>query len=330
MSDEIETLGLASIGALSSSVPVDEVNEAAQKSVCANCGQPVTEKFCEHCGQLNSDFHRPIWTLTKDVLSDAFSLDGRIARTLPKLMFAPGYVTRAYLEGKRARFVPPFRLFLLASLIFFFTLFAMGERVGWGKDLYVIPLQDGGYSVTLGTPDILGGDDAGNVSEMSAEEIRQLIIEASRIDTEMSEEQEAYLNIVVRVVEDQRELMSGIERWAPRLSFLVLPLMAMFLTLAYAWVRRVYVYDHVITSLHFQSFAYILGALIMIVGLLLGGGAAWGLLLLPAYLYRQLRVTYQSGKITSGIRAFVLFLLLVICLVLVSAGASVLGYLDLN
>jgi len=110
----------------------------------------------------------------------------------------------------------------------------------------------------------------------------------------------------------------------------LLPLMAAFLTLVYAWVKRIYVYDHVITSLHFQSFAYILGASIMYAGIPLGGSAAWAFFLLPVYLYRQLRVTYQSGRIVSGIRVFVLLLLLITCLVAVSVGASVLGYLDLN
>ena len=302
----------------------------AQKSVCANCGHPVTGKFCDNCGQLTSDFHRPIWTLTKDVLSDALSLDGRIARTLPSLMFAPGRVTRAYLEGKRARYVPPFRLFLLTSLIFFFTLFAMGERVGWGQDLYVLPMPGGGYSIAFGTPEILGGDEAGDISALSSDDIKELLIEELGNDPEFVEGRDAYLNTVVRVLENQREITMGIERWVPRLGFLILPLMALFLTLAYAWVRRIYVYDHVITSLHFQSFAYILGAAIMISGLLIGGHVAWALFFIPIYLYRQLRVTYQSGRITSGIRALMLFILLFTSLVLVSVGASVLGYLDLN
>lgn len=330
MSDETEILGLASMGALSGTAPGNDAEDAAAKNICANCGSELTGKFCDDCGQLASDFHRPIWTLVKDMMSDALSLDGRIARTLPKLLFAPGVITRAYLEGKRARYVPPFRLFLLASLIFFFTLFTMGHRVGWGEELYVLPLPDGGYSITFGAPEFLGGDEAGDLSALSSEEIRDLMLAELEKDGGMGAEQDAFVETAVRVLENQRELTMAIERWVPRLSLTILPFMVLFLTLAYAWVRRIYVYDHVITSLHFQSFAYFLGALIMVIGFFLGGNIAWALLFIPVYLYRQLRVTYQSGRILSGIRALLLLLLLLTCLVLVSVGASMLGYFDLK
>jgi len=330
VSDEFETLGAASLGALTGGAPAEQADDAAGQNKCANCGQLLAGKFCENCGQLASNFHKPIWTLSKDIMSDAFSVDGRIARTLPKLMFSPGLVTRAYLEGKRARYVPPFRLFLLASLIFFFTLFAMGDRVGWGDDLYVLPLPNGGYSITFGTPDLLGGDETGDISALSTEDIKALL------ETEISKEaapntdQAEYVDMAVRILENQREITRGIERWVPRLSILILPLMTLFLTLVYAWVRRIYVYDHIITSLHFQSFAYILGALIMVAGFFVGGIAAWALLFIPVYIYRQLRVIYGSGRITSGIRTLMLLILLLTCLVAVTVGASVLGYLDLQ
>ena len=329
MSDEFEIAGLASVGALSKSAPVDEAREAANQNSCANCGADVRGRYCPACGQLNSDFHRPIWTLVSDVMADAFSFDGRIARTIPALMFRPGRVTRAYLEGQRARYVPPFRLFLLASLLFFFALFSMGSRLGLGDNIYYMPDSDGGFSVTIGTPEIIQEMGNDGSEELTPELLREIL--EREIDRDDSTDMdERLIDEAVRIYENQQLLFMGIERWAPRLSFLILPLMTLFLTVMYLWYRRIYVYDHVILSLHFQSFAYLLGAANIFLGQFVGGGVAWSLFLIPIYLYRQIRETYKSGRIITGIRVLALLILLALCLILVSAGASFLGYRDLG
>ncbi len=329
MSDEFETAGLASLGGLAGSAPVDDANQAEAENRCANCGAPIRGRYCDQCGQLASDFHRPIWTLVKDVLTDAFSLDGRIARTIPSLMLRPGHVTRAYLEGQRARFVPPFRLFLLASLLFFFALFSMGSRIGIGNNLYIMPLPNGGYSIAFGADGLFETEGTELPEEITAESLRKIL--EREIDQDQNTEiDDQFIETAVKAYENQRLIFMGIERWAPRLSFLILPLMTLFLTAMYLWYRRIYVYDHVILSLHFQSFAYLLGAGNLFIGQYIGGSIAWTLLLIPIYLYRQLRETYRSGRITSGIRVLFLLVLLVVCLSAVSVGASVLGYRDVG
>lgn len=330
MSDEFEIGAMASVGALAKTSPSVEAKEAQASSVCGNCGAPISSKFCQVCGQLASDFHRPIWTLVKDVLADAFSLDGRIARTIPALMFRPGWVTRSYLEGQRAKFVPPFRLFLLASLLFFFALFSLGNRLGIGQGLYFMPLPDGGYSVSFGEDGLLSKAGMEEGERLSGERLRELMEKQLMEEGGEEEVGSEFIDTAVKAYENQQLILMGIERWAPRLSFLILPLMTLFLSFVYFWRRRVYVYDHVIVSLHFQSFAYLLGAANIFIGQIVGGGIAWTLLLIPVYMYRQLRVTYQSGRFTSGIRVFILLLMLIVSLSLVSVGASILGYRDVN
>ena len=63
-------------------------------------------------------------------LVPSLALDGRIARTLPRLLFRPGSLSRDYSEDKRSRYVPPFRLFLLSSLLFYLVVFAFVESSG--------------------------------------------------------------------------------------------------------------------------------------------------------------------------------------------------------
>lgn len=93
---------------------------------CSNCGTALKGPICHSCGQDADTFHRPVWSLVLEVLDGFFSFDGRFWRTIPALMFRPGRITRHYLSGVRARYVQPFRLFIVASLAFFLV-FSFGD-----------------------------------------------------------------------------------------------------------------------------------------------------------------------------------------------------------
>jgi hypothetical protein len=151
MEQDAEAAGLASVGGLDSGThhPVEA------GAPCRNCGMRVEVRFCTNCGQLGTDFHRPIWDLVTSSIDDMFALDGRLWRTLPVLMLRPGRMTRDYIDGKRARFVPPFRLFLLfllTSVIFFLTVFTVLENQPWMKELKLTPgFQPQSEVVIVGT-----------------------------------------------------------------------------------------------------------------------------------------------------------------------------------
>lgn len=89
---------------------------------CCNCGALLAGDFCHVCGQSAQSLRRPFWALLGESLETLFSIDGRLARTVPPLLLLPGRMTRNYLDGQRARFIPPFRLYVFASLIFFVVL----------------------------------------------------------------------------------------------------------------------------------------------------------------------------------------------------------------
>lgn len=55
----------------------------------------------------------------RDVIGDLVNLDARIWRSLGTLAFKPGQLTRLYIEGQRARYTPPFRMYVVMSLAFF-------------------------------------------------------------------------------------------------------------------------------------------------------------------------------------------------------------------
>lgn len=95
----------------------DHVGEA-----CANCGTILLGPHCHVCGQ-QAHVHRSLGHAFEEFLHGLLHLDGRTWRTLPKLFFRPGTLTRQYITGKRADHVPPMALFLF-SVFAMFVVFA--------------------------------------------------------------------------------------------------------------------------------------------------------------------------------------------------------------
>lgn len=75
--------------------------------------------FCPDCGQKDVDLERPLRDLLAEVLREGLDLDGRAARTVRTLLLRPGRLTTEFLAGHRRRYTPPFRLYLVISVVFF-------------------------------------------------------------------------------------------------------------------------------------------------------------------------------------------------------------------
>lgn len=90
---------------------------------CLNCGTRLRGQYCGHCGQRSRNRLISIWQLLKEAFGDLLELDSRLWRTLGPLLVRPGRLTRDYLEGRRARYMPPFRTYLVLSVLFFVVAF---------------------------------------------------------------------------------------------------------------------------------------------------------------------------------------------------------------
>ncbi|MCB1051443.1 MAG: DUF3667 domain-containing protein [Acidobacteria bacterium] len=88
---------------------------------CANCGHEANQKFCPNCGQSTRSLRVSFASLVGDFLGDYFTLDSKLLRTLKPLVIKPGFLTVAFMEGKRQSYVPPLRLYLFMSILFFFS-----------------------------------------------------------------------------------------------------------------------------------------------------------------------------------------------------------------
>lgn len=94
------------------------------KTVCLNCDYEVkTEnRYCPNCGQENADKRISLLLLLQDAISTVFNFESRVFKTIPYFLFYPGRLTNEFLAGKRVRYMHPFKIYLLSSLLFFFVI----------------------------------------------------------------------------------------------------------------------------------------------------------------------------------------------------------------
>jgi len=100
-----------------------------KSTVCYNCGTHLlnNENYCPNCGQENHSKQASTRQLLKDFFDTYLSFDSKLFITVRPLLFSPGALTRDYLDGKRVRFVPPIRLFIFLSFVYFGITFLTGD-----------------------------------------------------------------------------------------------------------------------------------------------------------------------------------------------------------
>ena len=82
--------------------------------------------------------------LVADVLEDQLVLNRALPRTLGGLLFRPGFLTAEYIQGRIVRYIAPFRLYLVSSVVFFLLLSFLGLS---GLQVNVTGTDDLGASV---------------------------------------------------------------------------------------------------------------------------------------------------------------------------------------
>lgn len=336
---------------------------------CSNCGTPLKGQICHSCGQDSDILQRPFWNHVMEILDGQFGIDGKLWRTLPALIFRPGYVTRNYISGVRARYVQPFRLYIFASFVFLFLLWGGSGGIG---DLFQNEAMDVDPEVMAGleaelaaleeeSPEqvaqirrVMDGIQAGSpvASEgpVSEPDTDGLTLEGAFASPEMREDMKAGVRRALLpeqpgdsepVADDPDEVginvdVSGLS-WLPyaareRLSdqieiiiddptrwfdamrasmtwmlILLLPVYALVIAIGQVWRRGFYYYDHLIVSLHFHSFLFVLLSGLILLSPLIGGfGVLVFLVWSNYYLYRIHRAVYEHGRFMAAIRTITL------------------------
>ena len=264
---------------------------------CQNCGTRLAGPYCANCGQRHEPHIHSLPHFAAEAAETLTHADSRLWRTLGHLLARPGRLTREFFAGRRTRYLPPFRLYVVVSLLYFVLIAVLPDAP--------TPVRFNAGDTTTGaaTPaDTTAGGTAAS---------------ATCTGIEYDGPGDAWLEPALKGACDKatadggaglaRAFMANV----PRALFVFLPLIAAVAMLLYWRPRRYYV-EHLLFFLHNHSAVFValgLHALISAVpgvavietplGLAVAAYLLW-------YPYRALRVVYQQGRSRSLAKYFML------------------------
>ncbi|MGQ0642819.1 MAG: DUF3667 domain-containing protein [Gemmatimonadaceae bacterium] len=95
---------------------------------CLNCDAPLSGPYCASCGQKQGPNAPTLREFLHETTAELTDLEGRVPRTLLTLLREPGRLTQDFLAGRRSRWLPPLRLYLICSIAYFLAS-ALGEAI---------------------------------------------------------------------------------------------------------------------------------------------------------------------------------------------------------
>jgi Protein of unknown function (DUF3667) len=283
---------------------------------CDNCGAPVPGRYCGKCGQRLEPPVKSLWHFSRMAMEDLTHADSRVWRTLAALLFRPGRLTAEFLAGRRARYLPPVRLYLVLSVVFF--LWAAATPSGWRilqlDDEHPPAASAAGARATSTAPaqasSSRGQAPAAREGAAATPQQRDL-----RCHMDYEGPWAATLGpLAVRAcqhiaADNGRSLQEAFLHNLPRAMFLFLPLLAGAMRLMYWWPRHYYV-EHLLLLLHDHCFVFLGLMLAWVAATLLPFASGWVhfamTLYIPWYLYRSMRVVYGQSRALTAVKLVVL------------------------
>ncbi len=263
---------------------------------CANCGTLTSGRFCRQCGQrLDVHLHSLGHFLSEagEVLTHA---DSSLWSTLVPLAIRPGFLTTEFFAGRRVRYLQPFRLYLICSLLFFVLMSVIGNPT--------IPVRI----------------DVNNRASRAAD-----VADCAKFEWEKvplgRQLRPRLVNACEKVVfSGGQDLVREVAHNAGRAMFIFLPILAAVMKLLY-WRPRRYYLEHLVLLLHNHAFMFLaLPAYVLLHWVLHIRGLQVLLTLgftvyVLRYLYRSLRVVYGQSKLLTAGKFILLVGAYLVCLV---------------
>jgi quinol monooxygenase YgiN len=299
--------------------------------LCLNCEAPLLGSFCSACGQRNRRRLPRVLEMLGEVLGEVLEYDSRFWKTLWPLLRRPGHLTREFIDGRRVKFLPPVRMFLVLSIVFF-ALSGLTDADtdsvtvdGDGEDVELVQDSD--------PPDAPAPD--------------EWVVDADGYPfLDDPELQDRLVRQLAKIQEEPGLLVVAMARELPTMMLVFLPVLALVLQLLYPIAGHRYV-EHLIFSIHYHSFFFLQIILVMLLGRLsnfmqstelTGAGlmeVAFGLsvaavvIWTPIYLFRSLRRVYQQGRLMTTFKFLLLIVSYLVSLALTSLVTAVIAGLSL-
>jgi len=283
---------------------------------CLNCGAVLTGRYCANCGQA-AEVHVPsTGELVHEALEGITHSDSRLWRTLYLLCFKPGKLTQEFIAGRRAAYLPPFRLYLVLSILFFLVASVSSIHVKFAT------LDDALVGATR--------DPSAACASVNATPF-----DATLFGRDWAPRIKHTCNEIAR--DNGANLLHVALGTAPKAMFIFLPLIA-FLHMLLYWRPRHRYAEHLLFFLHLHAFFFSVMALTMLSGV---AAAAWPrtslvwslvpLLLwsLPVYTVLAMRLVFGRSWTRTLVQASALFIVYMVVMMIALTGVFVYAMLQL-
>lgn len=277
-----------------------------KKAECPNCNYQFSEinNYCPNCGQENHTHKLPIKHFLVEVLESTLHFDTKVFVTIRDL-FIPGKITSQYNQNKRGRYVPPVRLYIFISFIFFLLLsFQSPSKEDNNKKSRKETKKEKVYNKV----DLKLNEDS---VESKRDTVGKYLLEQIKVSPHPDELIDSYLqlkykdrkwynqNIYRNIVKyrtghfDKEELTHRLYKSISYSMFILMPIFAFYLYLLY-WRKRLFYSEHLIFSIHFHSLAFLLLSIWLLLSLFHVNAGVYIVLIILAYFLLLLRKVYAQ------------------------------------
>ena len=275
--------------------------------VCKNCDNEFTGHFCNNCGQSAKDYDRPFSLLIVDAMANIWAFDTRVWTTLKSILLKPGEMAHEYIAGKRVRYMPPFRLYLFISFIFFMLLRISANSASNTKIISFSNDSNKGVEKELVQESISKGS----------------LAENAKMDKDSESEHKSKNELAI----------SNFLTYLSWALIIMMPLYAFFLWVLFRKRQKHYL-AHFIFALNQHAFLFIILSILIIFTLVFPAKSssyeAWLLMLFPAYLVVGGRKLYEARWISIVLRMFAAFIMYMIIVVSIIILVMVIVFNQLN
>jgi len=287
--------GAAPAAAVPAAVPPAAVPAAPTAApLCENCGAALTGRYCAACGQRREPPVHSLWHFLTVAFEDVTHADSRLWSTLAALAFRPGFLTHEFLNGRRARYLPPVRLYLVLSVLFFLCASLSRPQV------LQLSTSDSGVPQAARLVPLERANDIPGSSARPGESPAERNARECAMINFAGPLNPAMRKACLRIRSDNaRSFVAAMRHNLPRTMFVFLPLLAGIMMLFY-WRPRHYYVEHLLLLLHNHAFVFLVLPLAWGLDALLPFAAGWVdfavFVYLVWYMYRSMRTVYGQGR----------------------------------
>ena len=313
--------------------------------ICENCGSHIHSKFCSECGQKAISYNKPMREAVSLLLDSWLSFDNRVVHTIGPLFVKPGYLSREFIVGRRAKYMSPLKLFLFSSVMFF-TLGHFSSYDGMlsidddkpvkteeatKKDSLMAAkmvaylnldnevtehktLKDSINRLVAGR--LSEADSLRNLNVDSALNVSKISQKSGKLNIELSDDTTSVWHHIEKRVNrfqnNKGELNHRVSKASSYMFFVLMPIFAFLLMLLFLRKRKYYI-EHLVLSIHIHAFGFLFLGMLFLFELVSGRETPYMATIIflgfSIYVYKSFRNYYGGGRFSCLSKTMALWIL---------------------